>query len=223
MGFADEFVADLKTWGSPEEPDREQLRDLVVKYVLSPLSGPGYPRDPVKDEILRQLAFAVFKLVLPYRNRNNAADVLGEAMLALVECVERWPGVGDDWDISAYVAFNVRRRIKDFMDNDSVFKVPSRRVREKDARGQKPEPIKTLTLDENDSPAAPADTMFSFQDLVWSLTDERDRKIVEMKIMGLPVREIAAEVGQRKSWIYKRLKAIEQTFAREGDLCTPPR
>src|SRR4051812_37025696 len=106
MGFADELVADLKALGAPEEPDPEVLDDLVKRWQYSyHPSGPGYPRDVVKDAIILQLALPVHKLALRYRSRNNADDILGEALLALVECVERWSSVAEDENIRAYVEF----------------------------------------------------------------------------------------------------------------------
>src|SRR5215218_1881146 len=102
MGFADELVAELKACGAPEEPDPEVLGGLVEKYRYSLPSVPGYPRDPVKDAIIIQLCLPVHKLALRYRSRNNADDILGEALLALVECVERWSEVKEDDNIRRY-------------------------------------------------------------------------------------------------------------------------
>lgn len=237
MGFADEFVADLAAARAPEEPDPEVLVDLLEQYRSSPPREPWRP-DDARDAVILQLAHLVFKICLRYRNRNNADDILGEALLALTECVDRWWGVAEDGNIRKYVEFSVRKRIKDFIDNDAVMVVPSRRVREKVAAGEEVDGLARQHLnfapldphrdhdtcsrapENRHTPTVPFDDTFDCIEFFRKREDERDRVIVEMRIMGRPVEEIAERVGQKKSWIYKRLRNLEQAWACVGESCT---
>jgi DNA-directed RNA polymerase specialized sigma24 family protein len=223
VGFADEFVADLIRVGAPEDPDPEVLKDLLEQYRTSPGTGPGLPRDPVRDQIILQLAFPVYHLARRFRGRNNADDILSEALLALVECVDRWWTVAEDDDIRRYVEFCVKKRIKDWIDNDVVLCIPSRRAREKLARGEElPPPVVHLKTEERGSdedragnqdytPGVPPDLTFDIVEYFQGRG--QDQRIVEMRIDGCSAKEIAASMGRREGWVYKRLRALEREFA----------
>jgi DNA-directed RNA polymerase specialized sigma24 family protein len=228
--FADAFVADLVRVGAPEEPDPEILKGLVERYKWDP---------SIRDQIIIQLTLPVYYIAKKFQSRNNADDILSEAILALVECVERWPGVAEDDDIRRYVEFSVRKRMKDFIDNDSVICIPSRRVREKLAKGEEISgrtpfriggnynPNYTGTdLDRVDRevedkdravPEVAPDNTFDIQDFFRSRADARDQIIVEMRINGRPIPEICEAVGQKQSWVYRRLRDLEQAFAQIGE------
>ena len=157
----------------------------------------------------------MYYLARRFRSRNNADDILSEAILALVECVDRWCEVAEDEDIRRYVAFSVRKRMKDFIDNDAVAKVPSRRVREKLAKGEEFVHPTMATLSRQGSnadparprklsrvastPIVPADKTFDIQEFFRSRADSRDQMIVEMRINGRSVVEIAEAVGQKRA------------------------
>jgi RNA polymerase sigma factor (sigma-70 family) len=235
VGFADEFVRDLIQAGAPEDPDPEVLRDLVEQYRYSPPSGPGYPRDPVRDQLILHLAFPVYNLARRFRGRNNADDILGEAMLTLVECVDRWPTVAEDDGIWSYVACSVQRRMKDWIDNDVVLVIPSRRVREKRAAGEEVEQPTLVDInpvepdhhkdmdpngrwfDNRNVPRVEHEHTIDIEDFFASRTDPRDRVLVEMRIAGRTADEIAAAVGTKRSWVFKRLRDLERAFAELGD------
>ena len=218
--FADAFIADLIRAGAPEEPDPEVLTDLVTRYKWDP---------SLRDQIVLQLIFPVYYLARRFRNKNNADDVLSEAILALVECVDRWCEVAENEDIRRYVEFSVRKRMKDFIDNDAVLKMPSRRVREKLAKGEEFVNPTVATLFTHDSPdpgglapigwqpTVPEDKTFDIQEFFRSRADSRDQVIVEMRINGCSAIEIAEAVGQKRSWVYKRLRDLEQAFAQVGE------
>jgi len=220
MGFADELVADLKACGAPEEPDI--LDELVERWAYSRLpSGPGYPRDLVREQIILQLAFPVWKLTLRYRNRNNADDILGVALLSLVECVDRWSDEEDDANLRHYVEFTVKKRMKDFADNDGVLVIPSRRVREKRAAGKEVEDIGVVPADihdeeETDSPSVPPDHSYDIIEFFESRGDAASLQIARMRADGRPVEEIAEEVGKPVWWIYNRLRQMEADFRDDG-------
>lgn len=219
MGFADELVADLKSCGAPEEPDPAVLADLLERweYSFCP-SGPGYPKDLIREEIIIQLALPVHKLVLRYRNRNNADDILGEALLALIECVDRWRSCAEDNNIRRYVEFSVRKRIKDFIDNDAVFKVPSRRVREKAAAGEVVEEINTFRLDPHDeeegadTPVSMPDVSYDVLEFFESRGDPRDSLIIRMRAESRSLEEIAEQVGRSVWWVFDRLQRLESDY-----------
>jgi RNA polymerase sigma factor (sigma-70 family) len=229
VGFADEFIADLVRAGAPEDPDPETLIDLLEQYRYSPPSGPGYPRDPVRDRLILQLAWPVYNLARRYRGRNNADDILGEALLALVECVDRWPTVAEDDDIRTYVEFCVRKRIKDFIDNDGVLVIPSRRVREKRTRGEEVTQPVVFNLHQGGQPVSEGGGMVNRRpedqhtptvkpDQTFDIVEYfegrgRDQVIVEMRIAGHSAQEIARAMGKKEGWVYKQLRALEQEFA----------
>ena len=220
--FADAFVADLIRAGAPEEPDPDVLKDLVGRYKYDP---------SVRDQIILQLTFPVYDIAKRFRSRNNADDILSEAILALVECVDRWPGVAEDDDIQRYVAFSVRKRMKDYIDNDSIGKAPSRRVREKRAAGEEVVHPVILSLRQGSNapseatqgqedpctPIVPADNTFDIQEFFRSRADSRDQIIVEMRINGRSIAEICEAVGQKRAWLFKRLRDLEQAFAQVGE------
>jgi DNA-directed RNA polymerase specialized sigma24 family protein len=228
VGFADEFVDDLKACGAPEDPSEEDLGRLLAAYARSAPRAPGGPPDLARDALILSLALPVYRLTLRYRNRDNAPDILGEAMLALVECVDRWWSVADDDNIRAYVEFTVRRRIKDFIDNDAVFAVPSRRVRERKAAGEESgvpvrHPIRSILDPPDDAPQdgphrgtpeVPPDDTYDAVEFFRSRPDWREWVIAEMRAAGRPYGEIAAAVGRGKTWVYDRLGDLRRDYHR---------
>lgn len=222
MGFADAFVADLIRAGAQEDPDPEVLKDLLEQYKTSPGTGPGRPPDPVRDQIILQLAIPVYNLTRRYRTRNNADDILGEAMLALVDCVDRWWEVAEDDNIRTYVEFCVKKRIKDWIDNDRVLGMPSRTLRDKLSKGESVQIPKVLTLYTYDSyepeegdipPHTPPDTSFDIQEFFAAREDPRDRAVVEMRVEGCSADEIAKKLNMSRRWVFKKLRDLEKAFS----------
>lgn len=118
---------DFDYLNAPVKPDDEVLKDQVQRY----RDGDTSLRAPIIEAHLHIVA----SIVGDYR-RNDTDEILGVALLELVDAVHRAPDVLEDNAITPYITSCVRYRIKDAIGRDRSIFMPPRTFNRKSADGE---------------------------------------------------------------------------------------
>lgn len=111
-------------------PDKIDEVDLIER--VQALRAGDYSQVP---HISRKFLRLVSSLVTNFAHPARTPDLLGAALLALVESVHRAATNLKDDNIIPYITANVLRRIKDEINNDHSVRIPGRTLRELNAKG----------------------------------------------------------------------------------------
>lgn len=157
--------------------------------------------------ISRMLMRIVMKLVSHFAHPARTPDLIGVAMLALVEATTRASTELVDNNIIPYVSVNIVQRMKDLIRDDHTMRVPSRTLRHKRSQGIEVSLFTTRLCSEDEekpdfvrfySPAVakpehPPLELIEILDKV-ARTD-REKLMIEMRSHRHTLREYAQEAG----------------------------
>jgi DNA-directed RNA polymerase specialized sigma24 family protein len=120
------LLKDLDYIEAPAVPDSDELRAIVQRYRDGELS--------LRNRIIRDHLHIAASLVPG--GWNNADELLGEALLALVEAVDKALEALYDNEITPYITTIIRDKIKDHIARDRTVYMPARTFRDKVAKGE---------------------------------------------------------------------------------------
>lgn len=126
-GYYSELQADMTYRSLPETIDEEELEVRVTAL----RSGDLTQVNPISMQLMRISLSVVARFAHPKRT----PDLIGVALLTLVESVKRASTELVDGNIVPYVMVNIANRLKDAIADDHTVRTPSRTLRDKRSKG----------------------------------------------------------------------------------------
>lgn len=121
------LLTDFDYLNAPVKPDEDVLRDQVQRY----RDGDESQRNAIISAHLHVVASIAGDF-----GRRDSDEILGVALLELVDAVDRAPTALSDNEITPYITKSVRYRIKDAIGENRPVYMPSRTFRYKAAHGE---------------------------------------------------------------------------------------
>jgi RNA polymerase sigma factor (sigma-70 family) len=175
-------------------PDRIDVTDLVVRLRAGDLT--------VKDELIRHHIRTALSITAWFVGKADLEDLVSEAMLAVVEAVERAQQKLRDNNITPFIRSNVRGKLARFIDAESGL---SERQLYKNGV---PRP-KRVEMPERS--ARESDLLQVILDLC---SDNREREIVMLKSQYYNDTEVGEMVGLSRQRVGQILSDLEERYGR---------
>ncbi len=212
------------------DPDYQNVQPIPNEDVLA--NQVQMYRDG-DDSLRRELIMAHLHMVAAMAGdnskRRNREDVMGVAMLALVDAVERAQTALVDNNITPYITAVVKDQIKEFVATDRAVGMPARTFRHKIANG-------TLKFNDRDEPIGLPSTLSIQDELVnhhgytvpaatpeflspefkeamqLAITNGTERTVIDLCAEGYRYTDMETALGLKKSQIGNILHDVEERF-----------
>lgn len=174
------------------------LKNLVARFRRGDKS--------VRDDIIAgHINLAKY---LAGRSRASYQDAVGVALMELVESVDKAGDVLEDDNIQYYLTAKIKRRLAKHAVEDRLIRVPPEsRRRKKLALHNKVEAYEYVDGHEEVS--------LEFKEAAKrSASCVKDVVILDLKMQGYTIEEIAAKMGLSKSKVHRDLEGIKERFAK---------
>lgn len=204
-GFYSELQTDATYLDIPERIDEEELERRVAALRLGdqlqvPLICVGLMR-------------FTMSLVANYAHPRRTPDLIGTALLTLVEVVNDAAARLDDNNILPFVSTHISLRLKDMIASDHVVCIPPRTLRDWKRRGIEAFVPLTSTLVGLEGVARPeAPSLECMDSLAKIIRDDRDKLIVEMRSQAYGLKVIAEALGVSIGTVHNLKRELRERF-----------
>ncbi len=203
-GFRSELSKEFDYLSLPDRIDEESLERRVIALRLGDMSQ----AQPITIQLMR----LVMSLVANFAHPRRTPDLIGVALLTLVESVNDAPEKLVDNNIIPYVSANINWRLKDFIDNDHVFRVPSSTLRALKRKGVEVQlHLRSgLSYDAIARPEAPS---LELREMLQKIVhNDREKMVLQMRSEGHVLETIAESLGVSVSLIHKMKSELRERF-----------
>jgi hypothetical protein len=191
----------------PNEIDEELLERRVISLRLGDMSQVN----PISIQLMR----LVMSLVANFAHPKRTPDLIGVALLTLVESVRSAATKLEDNNIIPWVSAHVNRRLKDYIQNDHIIRIPARTL-----RASKTGDV-VLYKNQKDSnsvqsrPDRPSIECIEILNRV--VKSDLEKLYVEMRSQGSILQTIADAAGVSIGSIHKLKMELRERFYAEYD------
>jgi hypothetical protein len=192
------LINQLRDAGAPDDPDPSTLQPLADSYYET--------KDRTqRDQLIMLLALPAYRIARRWAHRLRSSspdDAVGEGLLALVQFVDGC----DCGDIRRRALAHVSHVVKDYIKGEKILSCPPRQARRLVCEGK---PVPTMRRREwtalrKCEQRTPLREAFR----LWEALGPDDCRLVEMKLAGCGVPEIAAAMGWKPWRVYTRLREL---------------
>ena len=204
-GFYTELARDPDYLNIPERIDEEELDRRVSALRLGDMSQ--------VNRISVMLMRLALSLVANFAHPRRTPDLIGVAMLTLVESVRSASTRLNDNNIVAFVSTHINHRLKDAIAKDHVVCIPPRTLRSFRQQGITAfVPLSTSYL-HLEGVARREEASLEFRDMIEKMVkDDRERLLVDMRIQRHAIEVIAEQMGVSVSLIHKLKSDMRKRF-----------
>ena len=208
-GFHSDLSKSKDYYDLPERIDEEELEHRVIALRAGDMSQVN----PISISLLR----LVMSLVQNFAHPRRTPDLIGTALLTLVETVTNAATKLDDNNILPYVAASINMRLKDAIGKDHVVCVPPRQLRRLRAKGIKV--TVPITADVVDVIAKPFRPSLECTEIISKIAQCRHEQIlIELRCQQHSLAEIANVIGCSIGSVYRMKKDLKERFSALNDI-----
>jgi len=202
--FFSELQKDPTYSSLPDRIDEELLEQRVIALRQGDMTK--------VNEISVQLMRFVMSLVANRAHKRRTPDLIGVALLTLVETVKQAATSLEDNNILPYVSFTITRRLRDYITGDQTVRIPPRTLRFKFKKGEVLK-LPSAVYSSADAPsndeenaffkpaiARPEEPSIECLEMLKKIVhNDREQLIIEMRAQRYELKEIAEKIGIGKS------------------------
>ncbi len=198
-GFYSDLQSDHTYKELPSEIDEVLLERRVVALRLGDLNQVN----PISIQLMR----LVMSLVANFAHPRRTPDLIGVALLTLVESVQSASVKLEDNNIIPWVSAHINRRLKDYCQDDHLVRIPGRTLRHKGGE------VRLFTRQGDFGAAKPDRPSLECIEILNKIVHtDLERLYIEMKAQGNILQTIADAAGVSIGAIHKLKMELRERF-----------